>query len=224
MEKGICRIVGAGEYSDLNFTAQPGDYIIAADGGLLYLEQNNIKANLVIGDFDSLKPGDAHNNSFGGKIITLNKHKDDTDTFAAVKEGIRLGYKRFYFYCCTGGRIDHTLANIQTLAFLSKNNMSGYLFDKTNAITAITNGSISFGKKSAGFVSVFSFSEKCSGVTLTGLKYKLDNADVVNTFPIGVSNEFAAPESEISVKSGTLLVVFPKDAVEFINLRGFQNG
>ena len=51
---------------------------------------------------------------------------------------------------------------------------------------------------------------------MRGLKYELNNATLINTFPIGASNEFIGRESSISVSGGTLFIVFPKEAKERI--------
>ena len=211
MKERICYVVGAGENFGLDFRPVTGDFVIAADAGLHYLEEQGIRADLVIGDFDSLKCVSEHPNT-----IVLSAEKDDTDTLAAIRAGIKAGYTSFHIYCGTGGRIDHTMANLQVLAYLSANNMRGFLFDNGTVITAITNGSLCFGKIPCGYVSVFSCSEKAEGVTLCGLKYELNNATLTNTFPIGVSNEFIGRESSISVGSGTLFIVFPKEAKERI--------
>ena len=211
MKERICYVVGAGENFGLDFQPATGDLVIAADAGLRYLEEQGIRADLVIGDFDTLKYIPGHSNT-----IALNAEKDDTDTLAAVREGIRAGYTSFHIYCGTGGRIDHTMANLQVLAYLSANNMRGFLFDNGTVITAITNGSLCFGKILCGYVSVFSCSTKAEGVTLCGLKYELNNAVLTNTFPVGVSNEFIDRESSISVSDGTLFIVFPKEAKERI--------
>lgn len=204
MKKGICYIVGAGENAGLPFTPLPEDYVIAADGGLCFLEREGIAAHMVIGDFDSLPEVPGHPN-----VVTLPKEKDDTDMRAAVLEGIHRGYELFHIYCGCGGRIEHTIANIQILAELSQNGRRGYLFAKDNIITAVTDGAICFGSRASGYVSVFAHSEKASGVSIKGLKYELDGAVLVNTYPLGVSNEFIGKEGRISVESGTLLVVFP---------------
>ena len=132
------------------------------------------------------------------------------------KQGIKAGYTSFHIYCGTGGRIDHTMANLQVLAYLPANNMRGFLFDNGIVITAITNDRLCFEKISFGYVSVFSCSTKAEGVTLCGLKYELNNAVLTNTFPIGVSNEFIDRESSISVNGGTLFIVFPREATERI--------
>lgn len=206
MNNSICYIVGAGDNYGLDFTPTSNDFVIAADAGIRYLEQCGIAADLVIGDFDSLEYAPTHPN-----VKTLNAEKDDTDMLAAVREGIKAGYSVFHIYCGMGGRIDHTIANIQILAYLSQNNMQGFLFGKDSVITAITNRKIAFDKIPSGYISVFSYTEKSEGVYLQGLKYELNNATLTNTFPLGVSNEFIGKESSISVIAGTLLIVFPKE-------------
>lgn len=209
MKNAICYIVGAGENYGLDFTPSSNDFVIAADAGLCYLEQCGIAANLVIGDFDSLKNLPAHPNT-----LALNPEKDDTDMLAAVREGIKAGYSVFHIYCGTGGRIDHTIANLQVLAYLAQNNMRGFLFAKDTVMTTITNCKITFAKIPSGYISVFSYTEKSEGVYLQGLKYELNNATLTNTFPLGVSNEFIGKESSISISDGTLLIVLPKEKLQ----------
>lgn len=210
MKDKICYIVGAGENYGLDFTPSANDFVIAADAGIRYLEECGITADLVIGDFDSLDDVPSYPNT-----ITLKAEKDDTDMLAAVREGIKAGYSDFHIYCGMGGRIDHTIANLQVLAYLSENGMRGFLFGKDNVITAITNQTITFDKIPSGYVSVFSHTEKSEGVYLRGLKYELTDAVLTNTFPLGVSNEFIGKKSSISVGSGTLLIVLPADVMFF---------
>lgn len=236
MKNGICYVVGAGDCLGLEFQPTSEDLVIAADAGLRYLEQNGITADLIIGDFDTLENAPA-----GTNVITLSCEKDNTDMLAAVREGIKVGYTEFHLYGGTGGRIDHTIANLQVLAYLSENGWKGYLhcpqnsfvrpvdrelkkadyaeasgnpFESESVITAITNGVLSFSPVPSGYISVFSYSEKSEGVYLQGLKYPLTDATLTNTFPIGTSNEFIGEKSRISVKNGTLMIVFPKEAKE----------
>ena len=208
MKNKVCYIVGAGENYGLDFTPSADDFVIAADAGIRYLEECGINADLVIGDFDSLNDIPTHPNT-----MALSAEKDDTDMLAAVKEGIKAGYSDFHIYCGMGGRVDHTIANLQVLAYLSENGMRGFLFGRDSVMTAITNQKISFNRISSGYISVFSHTEKSEGVYLRGLKYELTDAVLTNTFPLGVSNEFIGKESSISVSSGTLLIVLPREAV-----------
>lgn len=208
MNNSFCYIIGAGENYGLDFMPTSTDFVIAADAGIRYLEQCGITADLVIGDFDSLEQAPTHPN-----MKALNAEKDDTDMLAAVREGIKAGYSSFHIYCGMGGRIDHTIANMQILAYLSQNKMQGFLFGKDSIITAITNRELSFDPIPSGYISIFSYTEKSEGVYLNGLKYKLENASLTNTYPLGVSNEFIGEESSISIDSGTLLIVFPIEAM-----------
>lgn len=202
---GICYVVGAGDNYGLDFWPEEGDCVIAVDGGFHALEERGIPVDMAIGDFDSLGYVPRHPN-----VVLLNAEKDDTDMLAAVKEGIQRGYGEFHMYCGTGGRIEHTIANVQLLAWLAQKGMRGLLFGKDCVITAVTDGALVLSKRLAGYVSVFSYTERSEGVELKGLKYELDNAVLTNTYPLGVSNEFRGVESRISVKNGTLLVVYPR--------------
>jgi len=206
MESKICYIVGAGNNYGLDFVPQDGDYVIAADDGFKYLQEKGIVADLVIGDFDSFGKIPTHDN-----VKQLETEKNFTDMYEAIKCGIKKGYDNFQMYCGTGGRFDHTFANIQTLSFLSQQGKAGYLIDKDCVITTITNSSIIFDTCCKGYVSVFSYSNESTGVNIKGLKYThLENNELASICPMGVSNEFVGTESTITVTSGTLVVIFPR--------------
>ena len=203
MVQKICYVVGAGDFFGNKINKTVGDYVIAVDGGYQYLQKSAVEIDMVVGDFDSLKEKPVHAN-----MVVLQKEKDDTDMLAALKIGIIKGYKRFFIYGGTGGRIAHTFANFQCLASLSQNHAQGFLFDKHCVITAITNKSIVFDSTHKGYISVLSHSDKAYGVTIKNLKYELDNITVLSTYPIGVSNQFIGKDSIISVEDGTLIVIY----------------
>lgn len=210
MKKGTCYIVGGGKNYGIGFAKTENDYVIAADAGYTHLVQAGIGTDLVIGDFDSLPYPPEHNH-----IIRLCKDKDETDTFVALCKGIEAGYTRFCFYCCTGGRPDHTYGNIQLLAYLSNQKMRGFLIDRASIFTTVTDGSICM-TTSDGYISVFAYSDKAEGVSLKGLKYELHDATLTSLFPLGISNEIKGASCEVSVKHGTLLIVYPIDTMEVL--------
>ena len=110
---GRCIIFCAAEFDGLSDPVQAGDYVIAADGGLLHTERLGITPDEILGDFDSLgriPPG--------SRVFPV--EKDDTDAMLAVRRGLALGYREFYLYgSLDGPRLDHTVANFQTLQFLA---------------------------------------------------------------------------------------------------------
>lgn len=200
---GICYVVGAGDCPRLDIDKKGGDCIIAADAGYSYCEENNVIPDVIIGDFDSLGATPQAEN-----VIKLNPVKDITDMHAAVEVGIEKGFSKFVLYGATGGRLDHTLANLQLIAFLSQKGFDAKIIDSERIITALSNGKITFDASCKGYISVFAHSDKCEGVTIKGLKYLLDGAVLTNSFPLGVSNEFTGQKSEISIAKGTAIIVY----------------
>ncbi len=199
---GICYIVGAGECECIDFRKSNGDLIIAADGGYKHLLSVGVIPDLLIGDFDSLGEIPQSEN-----VIRLNPVKDITDMNAAVDIAVERGYTELVFYGATGGRIDHTLANIQLVASLSERGIKASIRNGKTVITAVTDGSIDFDSSSEGYISVFAHSNVCENVCISGLKYNVENITFKNDFALGVSNEFVGTESRISVEKGTLIII-----------------
>ena len=201
----ICYIAGAGEWYGVMPEPKKDDLVIAADGGLDHLYARGLRVDVLIGDFDSI----SQSALTGIETITLPCEKDDTDMLSAIHVGLERGYKTFHIYGGTGGRLDHTLANIQCLGYLASVGARGYLWDDAQVVTAIRDGRIEFDETAKGTLSMFALGDEALGVSEVGLKYPLDNVRIVNTHPLGVSNEFSGEKSRVSVKKGTLIVVFP---------------
>ena len=185
------------------FKKGKGDIVIAADAGYKKLLNLDIVPDIVLGDFDSL--------GFIPENLEIIRHpvrKDDTDTVLAVKTGFSRGYNRFVLYGCTGGRLDHTLANIQTLNYIAEKGGTGFICGDDFCITSLKNGKLEFKGSAKGNISVFSAKTKAQGVTIKGLLYDLDNAEIGFDFPLGVSNEFTGEESTVSVNDGVLTVIW----------------
>ena len=198
-----CYIFGAMETAIFDFEPQENDLIIAADGGYNTIKKLNIKPDLVVGDFDSL--GEIPENE---NIIKHPIKKDDTDTLLAIKIGLKKGYKKFIIYGALGGRLDQTVATIQTATYIAENGGVAYICDDKYTVTAIKNSGIEFKETAKGIISVFALSGVAKGVTIDGLLYPLVNAEITPHFPIGVSNEFTGKESRISVAGGILTIIF----------------
>ncbi len=205
----ICCIFGAGALYGCERLPEPPFFSICADGGYEAAQKLGVTPDILIGDFDSLKK-----ESDCKEVIRLKPEKDDTDTLSAVKLALKRGFSDFVFYGCTGGRTDHTIANLQILYELAKRGCRAYLVGNHEIFTCLSNGSVSFSRESQGMFSVFSLSEKSTGVSETGVKYTLDHAEMTNGFPIGVSNEWIGKSAEISVRDGVLLLIYSDQAKE----------
>lgn len=202
-----CYIVGPMDFNFSAFDKRAGDLIIAADAGYLNLKNNNIKPDYLIGDFDSLSELPDFKN-----IISYPTEKDDTDLLLSVKKALDLGFKKIKIYGALGGRIDHSIANLQILRYIKENNAQGYIVGMNEVITVIENEKIIFDKSCTGTISIFALSKQAVGVDIENLKYEIRNKTLEYSFPIGVSNEFTGKEAKIAVKDGSLILVFPTDA------------
>lgn len=210
--EGICFIVGAGHVDDVILEPSDKDFVIAADAGYQHMSRLSVVPDLVVGDFDSLPQKPNHPN-----VMIFPKEKDQTDMMLAIDEGLRRHFKKIIILGGLGGRLDHTFANIQALAYIAQHNAQGYLLDDGTAVTVIKNGSINFDDAKSGVVSIFSCGGSARGVTLRGLKYPLVNAVLEAYNPLGVSNEFTGVKSEISVSHGMLAVIWNEYADDFID-------
>ena len=199
---GACVIFCAAEFHGLAAPLNPDDFIIAADGGLMHTQLLGITPNGILGDFDSL--GYTPENS-----TVFPVEKDDTDAMLAVRKGLELGYREFYLYgSLDGPRLDHTVANFQTLQFLCDHGAFGYLIGKDYIVTVIKNGSLRFDAACTGIFSVFCMGADATGVTIHGGKYDAENVSLSAGFPLGVSNHFEGRPVTVSVENGSLLVLW----------------
>lgn len=197
-----CVIFCAGGFEKLARPIDASDYLIAADGGLIHLQKLGLTPNGIIGDFDSLGYTPE-----GAQVFPV--EKDDTDSMLAVRKGLELGYRRFEIYgALDGKRLDHTVANLQTLTFLSEHGAAGYLIGLDYMATTVCNGSISFPPDAKGILSVFCLGKAAKGVCLQGLKYPMEDGVLTSGFPLGVSNHFTGETATVSVRDGILTVLY----------------
>ena len=199
-----CVIFCAAECDGLARPIGPESFVIAADGGLRHTEKLGIAPDAVLGDFDSL--------GFcpeGANVFPV--EKDDTDAMLAVRLGLERGCGEFLLYgSLDGPRLDHTVANFQTLQFLADHGAAGYLIGNTTMVTVVKNGKITFPAGLSGTISAFCMGSDAVGVTEKGLFYGLENGTLSSGFPLGVSNHFTGEEVTISVKNGSLLVLWER--------------
>lgn len=217
-----CYIVGAGDFTPRGFAPVPGDLVLAADGGYRALYSLGYTPDLLLGDFDSLGdlplPPDL-------PVLRFPARKDDTDTGLALRHGLDRGFRDFALYGCAGGRVDHLLANLQSMARISRLGATIRLAAPEYDAWALTGPAphasapatpdalapaavLALPPRPGGtLVSVFCHGDRAEGVTLTGLSYPLDGADLTGDFPLGVSNRrLEGQPATVSVRRGTLLI------------------
>ncbi len=205
MSKPRCVIIGGAKiarYDRAKAAIRPDDFIICCDSGLAHMKALGAEPSLIVGDFDS------HANPHSTvETIVLPREKDDTDTVFAVKEAIKRGFTDFLLLGVVGQRLDHTLANVSILLMLDDMGLNGRIIDDFSEMEIISHTP----KRVDGsfkFFSILNISGTAKGITETGCKFPLENAEITCDYQYGVSNEvLPGKEAVISVAEGRLLLI-----------------
>lgn len=198
-----CLVFCAGEDDGAPVQVAPDDFIICCDAGYRAAQARGIVPHLLLGDFDSYRGA----LPAGVETMRFPVEKDDTDSMLALREGLRRGLRHFVLLFSLGGRLDHTVANLQTLAFLQQQGAMGELRGPRDTVRLLQAGSIDIARREGYTLSIFAYGGTARGVTLQGMQYPLHEAEVHTTFPIGLGNHVLEPVGRVQVREGALLVI-----------------
>ena len=204
-----CALVGAVDFNAEDFEARRAagafDYIIAVDAGFAYLDELGIAPDMAVGDFDSL--------GYVPKCKRVSRHpvkKDKSDMELAMEKAMDWGHDDLVIYGALGGRLDHTIANLQLFAKFSERDVCVTAIADTYAVRLLTGPDVfELPPLGAGTVSVFSANDTAQGVIERGMAYSLDDEPLSNRTSRGLSNELVDEEATVAVESGTLYVFYP---------------
>lgn len=206
-----CLIISGGEFCSLPENLKY-EYCIACDKGYEYSVKLGIKPDIVLGDFDSYEG--VITEDIGDIPIDFHPvEKDDTDTMLAIKHAIGKGYKHLVIICALGGRVDHMLANIQSMTYASSHGCICEIYsDKEylRTFSSLLETSISLPAIEGVSLSLFSLTDICDNLTISGAKYNIENHRITNDFPLCFGNTWQESEVRISLGEGILLIVESK--------------
>ena len=178
------------------------DCVVACDRGYGYARQLSLKPDLIIGDFDSydgVLPKDV-------PVVRLPVRKDDTDTGYALRYAVEQGYDDVYVAFALGGRLDHTLANLQSAAAAAERGARVTLYGDDVLIYVVGGGKLQLFVEEDQALSVFALTDQATDVTIEGADYALAHATLRNDYPVGVSNQ-ASGVVTVSHDAGVLAVM-----------------
>ena len=181
--------------------SEKAEFIIAADSGLLFLYQHQIRPNYIVGDFDSAprKVVEYYQEETNIPIRCFDPVKDFSDTELALKLCLNLGRKNIIILGGTGSRIDHIWANVQMLKIALDAGVDARLLDSHNRIRLLNKGIVLDKKDAFGpYFSVFPLGGEVEDFSIRGAKYPLNHHTLVPFDSLCVSNEYAEEQVEIS--------------------------
>lgn len=190
---------------------QQADMVIAADGGAVHLHHMGIVPQIIIGDLDSI-PKEILS-FFKQKRVKILKHpvrKDQTDMELCMEYAIDHGCTELLIMGATSTRLDHTLANIFLLRRLADQGIPATILDACNDIHIVVS-SLTLTGRPGDLISVIPVSDRVKGLTLEGLEYPLTDQSLCMGSTMGISNVFRKDKAGISLTSGAVLVIKPKE-------------
>lgn len=214
-------LIGGGE-ADARFISsflmcrKEGSKIIAVDAGLRHLDKAGFTPDILVGDFDSvqtdiLKKYTKHRDA---QIYRYSPVKDASDLELAVQICHGKRFRRLYMLACSGGRLDHMLANIFLLCKWVSRGMELILLDQYNKIYAVEKSLRIYKKEQYGnYISFFPMGGRNPEFSIYGVKYPVKSlkADKYDQPSLTISNEIEGEFAEIELSGGMLLVIESKD-------------
>ncbi len=185
-----------------------GAIVLAADGALDHaLAAGLIPAGLV-GDLDSVS---ADGLAWAEAHATIQRHppdKNHTDTELALATAADLNPQRLMLISGGGDRLDHTFAAIGALGaspLTSIPTIDGWWGDHRLAVVHGP-GRTRFEVAPGTTISLLALHGPCTGVSIDGVRWPLDRADLEPAVGLGVSNEATNDAVGVSVLSGVLTI------------------
>jgi thiamine pyrophosphokinase len=184
--------------------------VVAADGGALKAEAIGYPPEVVVGDVDSLDPGQVERlRRAGVAVIVHPAAKDESDTELAVAEALGRGATRLVVVGAFGGRrLEHTVANVLLLASERLRGRDICLADGASTLRVVHAGErLEVRGRLRDYVSLLPLTERVGGVTTSGLAYPLSDAVLEQGPARGLSNQLSSTSAAVSIESGRLAVV-----------------
>lgn len=186
---------------------QPGDLMIAADGGLRHLRTLGRLPHMVVGDLDSVNPNDLSAlQTAGVRILKYPPAKDETDLELAMNAALESGADHILLVGALGGRLDQTLGNLFLLSDprfaaldvrLDDGQVEAFLIHSQADVTG----------EPGDTVSLLPLGAPAEGVTTDGLQYPLRAETLYPYRTRGISNVLCGSRARVSLRSGLLLCV-----------------
>lgn len=189
------------DYEGVRRNIPANAFCICCDCGLRHAEGLGVKPDLIVGDFDSFNQPETD-----VETIVLPREKDDTDSVYAVRQAIARGYDDITLVGAVGARFDHSFGNISILLRLDRLGVKARIIDDYSEMEIVS--SRSEVTEAFPFFSVLNIDGTPHGISITGAKWELDNAEITPEYQYGVSNEVTPGKTAvISVREGHVLLI-----------------
>lgn len=208
----IVAICAGGPIREVAFSLKP-DKWIGVDRGALYLIDEAIIPDAIVGDFDSVTAEEfARISKVVAHIEQFQAEKDETDTDLALVKALDYAPTEIWLTGVTGGRLDHYEAVLRSVYTLQQQHpeVTLKLVNPYNEIQFLQPGKHVLTKDVYSYVSFFAYGQTLTNVTLRGVKYETTNEVIEQGTTRFTSNEILC-DGSISFDGGICLTIKSRD-------------
>ncbi|MFZ2360264.1 MAG: thiamine diphosphokinase, partial [Anaerolineae bacterium] len=189
------------------YQPQPGDLVLAADGGADLCLAWGWPVDAVVGDMDSVDDAVRRQlEARGTPFVVSPVEKDETDLELALRLALARSARALVIAGALGGRIDHTLGNIALLALPALAHVPTCIVDGSQTLWLVRDRLTMHGQP-GDTLSLIPFGGDAHGVSVSGVRWPLHEADLPLGPSLSISNRMTAEQAEISVQAGMVLAV-----------------
>jgi thiamine pyrophosphokinase len=181
-------------------------FIICADGGANKARLLGIRPHAIIGDLDSIS---SRTRKHFSRVETIHiADQESTDLEKALDFLLKLLIPSATVVGATGGRPDHSLANLSILKKYHRR--IRLLYSDPFCDIRIIDSKTAFEAVVGSVISLMPL-DRCEGIQTIGLKYPLENESLELGEREGTSNVVISSPVQITVKKGCLLLFVVKN-------------
>ncbi len=185
-----------------------GALVICADGAAEFALEHGVWPAMAVGDFDSLDADILTRlRERGVQIETHPAEKDDTDMQLAAERALKLGAEHIVMLGCGGKRLDHTLGNMQVLAFLREAGVKAEMIDDYCVTRLVKDERTEIAGETGGEFSLVPMGENVIIREMSGVKYPLSDYRLVQTRPLGISNVLLGEKAVLEVEGCVAVIM-----------------
>lgn len=209
MNETVVVVTGAAPLDEDAVAEVPHDAIVlAADGALDHALAAGLTPAGLVGDLDSISPEGLAWAQHNATIAQHEPDKDLTDTELALQVAVDFAPSRLVLLSGGGDRLDHSFAAIGALGHRSLTSIpeiDGWWGDQRFHVLHGP-GTLRLEIETGAIVSLLPTHGEAGGVTITGVRWPLDDDDLAAMVGHGVSNEVVDEHVEIRLHRGVLTI------------------
>lgn len=188
---------------------RPDDHIFCANGGTRYALALGLTPEAIIGDLDSLEPELV--TELETAWVTIHRHpvdKDQTDLELALERAVAEQPDEIVLVTALGGRLDQMLANILLLTQPQYASVKLTLVDGSQWATLLrSHQAETITGQPGDTLSLIPLTPTVTQVTLSGVKWPLEQATLSLGSTWSISNELTGQRANVRIGEGLVLVI-----------------